>query len=45
MFQDRLGHGVMWAVVLCGTLLTAISKFSLPLAWKFTLRHREQEVE
>ncbi len=45
LFQDRLGHGVMWGIVLCGTLLTAISKFSLPLAWEFILRHGKQEEE
>lgn len=45
LFQDRLDHGIMWGVVLCGTLLTALSKFSLPLAWKFSLRHGGQEKE
>lgn len=45
LFQDRLGHGVMWGIVLGGTLLTAVSKFSLPLAWKFILRHGKQEEE
>jgi hypothetical protein len=45
LFQDRLGHGVMWGIVLSGTLLTGLSKFSLPLAWKFFLRHGEQEEE
>ncbi len=45
LFQDRLGHGIMWSIVLCGTLLTAVSKFSLPLAWKLTLKHREHEEE
>jgi hypothetical protein len=45
LFQDRLGHSVMWVIVLCGALLTALSKFSLPLAWEFILRHGEQEDE
>jgi hypothetical protein len=35
----------MWGIVLSGTLLTALSKFSLPLAWQLTLRHRMQEEE
>lgn len=42
LFQDRLGHGVMWIVVLSGTLLTAVSKFSLPLAWKLVLEKNQQ---
>ncbi|MDY0262364.1 hypothetical protein [Syntrophotalea acetylenica] len=45
LFQDCLGHAVMWGIVLSGTLLTALSKFSLPLAWQLTLRHRMQEEE
>lgn len=45
LFQDRLDHGVMWGIVLGGTLLTALSKFSLPLAWKFILRHGRQKEE
>ncbi len=45
LFQDRLGHGIMWSIILCGTLLTALSKFSLPLAWTLTLRHQDQEGE
>jgi hypothetical protein len=42
LFQDRLGHAVMWGIVLSGTLLTAIAKFSLPLAWKLVLHRQEQ---
>lgn len=45
LFQNQLGHGVMWGIVLCGTLLTGIAKFSLPLAWKMVLRHKENEGE
>jgi len=44
LFQDRLGHAVMWSIVLGGTLLTGIAKFSLLLAWKLVLR-REQGKE
>jgi hypothetical protein len=32
----------MWGIVLSGTLLTAIAKFSLPLAWKLVLHRQEQ---
>ncbi len=45
LFQERLGHGVMLGIVVFGTLLTALSKFSLPLAWKLTLKNREYEEE
>jgi hypothetical protein len=38
LFQNRLDAGVMWAIVLTGALLTAVSKFSLPLAWFLRLR-------
>jgi hypothetical protein len=39
LHRDRLDSGLMWIIVLTGTLLTALSKFSLPLAWFFRLRH------
>jgi hypothetical protein len=42
LFQDRLGHAVMWGIVLSGTLLTGVAKFSLPLAWKLVLHRQEQ---
>ncbi|MDK2847104.1 MAG: hypothetical protein PWP34_457 [Desulfuromonadales bacterium] len=45
LFQDHLGHTVMWGIVSCGTLLTAFSKFSLPLAWKMSLHRQEHEGE
>lgn len=45
LFQDRLGHGFMLGIVLFGTLLTALSKFSLPLAWKFILTREKHEAE
>lgn len=38
LFQNRLDAGVMWVIVLTGALLTAVSKFSLPLAWLLRLR-------
>jgi hypothetical protein len=33
----------MWGIVLTGTLLTGIAKFSLPLAWKLKLRQRQPD--
>ena len=45
LFLESLGHGVMWSIVLFGTVLTALSKFSLPLAWKLMLKNREHEEE
>jgi len=39
LFRDQLDAGTMWAIVLTGTLLTGIAKFSLPLAWHLRLRH------
>ncbi|ABA87750.1 hypothetical protein Pcar_0490 [Syntrophotalea carbinolica DSM 2380] len=42
LFRDRLDAGVMWTIVLSGTLLTAFSKFTLPLAWHLRLRHAPQ---
>ncbi|MEZ4601675.1 MAG: hypothetical protein R2940_17940 [Syntrophotaleaceae bacterium] len=43
LFQDRLGHIVMWAIVLGGTLLTGIAKFSLPLVWKLVLQPQDKK--
>lgn len=37
LFREHLDHGVMWAIVVAGTLLTAAAKFSLPLAWRCRL--------
>lgn len=34
LFRDRLDAGVMSGIVLGGMILTALAKFSLPLAWK-----------
>jgi hypothetical protein len=43
LFRDHLDAGVMWGIVLTGTLLTGIAKFSLPLAWKLKLRQRQPD--
>jgi hypothetical protein len=41
LFRDHLDAGVMWGIVITGTLLTGMAKFSLPLAWKLKLRQRQ----
>jgi hypothetical protein len=43
LFRDHLDAGVMWGIVLTGTLLTGMAKFSLPLAWRLSLRQRQME--
>jgi hypothetical protein len=42
LHRDRLDSGTMWIIALTGTLLTAVSKFTLPLAWHFRLRQTPQ---
>ncbi len=37
LFYNRLEHGIMWGIVLGAMVLTAVAKFSLPLAWKLKL--------
>lgn len=39
LYREHLDAGVMWIIVLGGTGLTGIAKFSLPLAWHLRLRH------
>jgi hypothetical protein len=38
LFRERLDADVMWVMVLSATLLTALAKFSLPLAWRLRLK-------
>lgn len=42
LFINRLDAGTMWTIVLTGTLLTATSKFCLPIAWHLRLRHETE---
>mgnify|MGYP000465868394 FL=1 len=37
IFREHLQHGVMYCIVMSGLVLTAVAKFSLPLAWKLKL--------